>query len=242
MNNWIWLIIVVAVGLLFFTKTGKRLRIRASGTADEIITKDASTPDGAKAYYNKAIEGKEEDYKKEHTRYAQMLGKIENYEDQLRTLKKENMQLDLNINTCIEKNDDDAAKVYLGRQQEVNDKIDIIKDALKEIKGQAELQDETVKELYDQLNQLKAEKEKSLLTLETVQATKSLQATSISTKEEDKMLEKVREGVKKTKEEATGSRIVYENSTDVQMKRLDKKMKDEEVQRKLDELKAARKK
>ena len=38
--------------------------MRASGTADEIITKDASTPEGAKAYYNKAIEAKEQDYQK----------------------------------------------------------------------------------------------------------------------------------------------------------------------------------
>ena len=47
------------------------------------------------------------------------------------------------------------------------------------------------------------------------------------------MLEKVREGVQKTKEQADGTRIAYENSADVQMKRLDKRMKDEELQKKL---------
>lgn len=41
--------------------------------------------------------------------------------------------------------------------------------------------------------------------------------------EEDRMLEKVREGVKKVKEQADGTRIAYENSTGVQMKRLDKR-------------------
>ena len=41
---------------------------------------------------------------------TQMLGKIENYEDQLRSLKKENMQLDLNINSCVDKNDDERCK------------------------------------------------------------------------------------------------------------------------------------
>lgn len=124
MNGLIWLIfIAIIVILLFFTKTGKRIRMRASGTADEIITKDASTPEGAKAYYNKAIEAKEQDYQKASAIHAQMLGKIENYEDQLRFLKKENMQLDLNINSCVDKNDDEGAKVYLKRQQEVTDKI-----------------------------------------------------------------------------------------------------------------------
>ena len=42
--------------------------------------------------------------------------------------------------------------------------------------------------------------------------------------------------------ESDGNRVAYENSTAVQMKRLDKKMKDEEIQKKLDQLKAAKNK
>ena len=206
----VFIIVICVIALLFFTKTGKRLRLRASGTADEVITKDASTPEGAKAYYNTAISKKEEEYQKAHAIYAQMLGKIENYETQLRSLKKENMQLDLNITSCVEKNDDDGAKVYLTRQQEVTDKIDIIKEAVKELKENANLQDETLKDMFDELNKLKSEKETSILALETTQVTKSLKATpGISTNEEDKLLDKVRDGVKKTKKEADGNKIAY---------------------------------
>ncbi len=236
------LVFVCIVGFVFFTKTGKRIRLRASGTADEIVSKDASTPEGAKAYYNTAIAKKEEDYQKAHSIYAQMLGKIENYEAQLLTLKKENMQLDININSCVEKNDDEGAKVYLTRQQEVTEKITIIKEALKELRENATLQDETLKNMFDELNKLKSEKETAILTLETAQVTKSLQATSVSSSEEDKMLEKVRDGIKKTKEEADGNKIAYESSSSVQQKRLDKKMKDDEIQKKLDALKAAKNK
>lgn len=236
------LVFVCIVGFVFFTKTGKRIRLRASGTADEIVSKDASTPEGAKAYYNTAIAKKEEDYQKAHSIYAQMLGKIENYEAQLLTLKKENMQLDINVNSCVEKNDDEGAKVYLARQQEVTEKITIIKEALKELRENAILQDETLKNMFDELNKLKSEKETAILTLETAQVTKSLQATSVSSNEEDKMLEKVRDGIKKTKEEADGNKIAYESSSSVQQKRLDKKMKDDEIQKKLDALKAAKNK
>lgn len=236
------LVFVCIVGFVFFTKTGKRIRLRASGTADEIVSKDASTPEGAKAYYNTAIAKKEEDYQKAHSIYAQMLGKIENYEAQLLTLKKENMQLDINVNSCVEKNDDEGAKVYLTRQQEVTEKITIIKEALKELRENAILQDETLKNMFDELNKLKSEKETAILTLETAQVTKSLQATSVSSNEEDKMLEKVRDGIKKTKEEADGNKIAYESSSSVQQKRLDKKMKDDEIQKKLDALKAAKNK
>ena len=79
------IVILILVGFCFFfnSKIGKRVRIRASGTANEAIQKDAATPEGAKAYYNAAIEKKEDELQQENVRYQQMLGKISNYEDDL---------------------------------------------------------------------------------------------------------------------------------------------------------------
>lgn len=237
------ILLFIGIALLFGTKVGKRVRLRVAGTADEIITKDASTPEGAKAYYNTAIEKKQEDYQKAYSIYTQMLGKIQTYETQLLTLKKEKMQLTINVNNCIDKNDDEGAKVYLKRQQEMSDKEDIIASALKELKENSILQKETVDTMFEELNDLKVEKENAVLTLETAQVTSSLQATTgVSGKEEDKMLEKVRDGVRKTKEKADGNKIAYESSATVQQQRLDKKMKDDEVERKLQELKNLRNK
>lgn len=239
------LLVIVVLAILFFflrTKTGKRLKLRASGTAAEAISKDASTPEGAKAYYNVAIEKKEEDLAKANVIYTQMLGKISNYEDQIRGYKKDLMKTEININSCVEKNDDEGAKVYLKEQQDLEEKVAIIKDALTGLKENAKLQEETVKGIRTQLSDLKAEKDNAVLTLETVQVTKSLQATTgVSYAEEDKMLEKVRDGVKKQKEAADGTKIAYENSASVQKQRLDQKMKDEEIEKKLAELKARKK-
>lgn len=234
-------IIVLCVGLilLFGTKSGKRVRLRASGTADEIITKDASTPEGAKAYYNVAIEKKNNDLVAARTVYSQMLGKISNFDDQLRVLKKDAMRVKLDIQNCIDKSDDDGARVYLKKQQDIEEKIEIIKNALIELKENADLQKETVDNLESELQDLKAEKDNAILTLETAQVTQSLQASvGMSSQEEDKMLEKVRDGIKKQKEQADGTKIAYENSTSVQQQRLDKKIKDDEIEKKLKELKA----
>lgn len=239
------LLVIVVLAILFFflrTKTGKRLKLRASGTAAEAISKDASTPEGAKAYYNVAIEKKEEDLAKANVIYTQMLGKISNYEDQIRGYKKDLMKTEININSCVEKNDDEGAKVYLKEQQDLEEKVAIIKDALTGLKENAKLQEETVKGIRTQLSDLKAEKDNTVLTLETVQVTKSLQATTgVSSAEEDKMLEKVRDGIKKQKEAADGVKVAYENSTAVQKQRLDQKMKNEEIEKKLAELKAKKK-
>lgn len=235
----ITVLICVVIGLLFATKSGKRVRLRMSGTADEMISKDASTPEGAKAYYNVAIEKKNNDVIQARTVYSQMLGKISNFDDQLRSLKKDAMRVKLDIQSCIDKNDDDGARIYLKKQQDIEEKMEIIKNALEELKENASLQKETLETLETELEDLKAEKDNAVLTLETAQVTKSLQATvGSSNKEEDKMLEKVRDGIKKQKEEADGTKIAYENSTSVQQQRLDKKMKDDEIEKKLRDLKA----
>ena len=235
----ITVLICVVMGLLFATKSGKRVRLRMSGTADEMISKDASTPEGAKAYYNVAIEKKNNDVIQARTVYSQMLGKISNFDDQLRSLKKDAMRVKLDIQSCIDKNDDDGARIYLKKQQDIEEKMEIIKNALEELKENASLQKETLETLETELEDLKAEKDNAVLTLETARVTKSLQATvGSSNKEEDKMLEKVRDGIKKQKEEADGTKIAYENSTSVQQQRLDKKMKDDEIEKKLRDLKA----
>lgn len=237
------ILVVTVVVVLFFTTFGKRLRLRAKGTAEEVIVKDASTPDGAKAYYNTAIEAKEKDYQQAHTIYAQMLGKIDAYEKQLRDFKKERMQLNLDINTCIDNGDDEGAKVYLKRQAEVDEKKEIIENALKTLQDNAKLQKETVDTLFEDLGDLKSEKETSILALEVAQSTRSLQvAPGVSSREEDKMLEKVRDGIRKTTEEADGNRIAYESSATVQQKRLDQRLKEESIEQKLQELKANRNK
>lgn len=235
--------IIAVCGVLFFTSFGKRLRLRIKGTADEVITKDSSTLEGAKAYYNVAITKKEEDYQQAYSVYTQMLGKIQTYEEQLRTFKKEKMQLGLNINACIDKGDDEGAKTCLKNQQEVADKEEIVENALKELRENSSLQKETVDSIFEGLDALKKEKEKTILTLETAQSNNSLKATpSIISNEEDKMLEKVRESVRKTKEKADGNKIAYESSATVQAQRLNKRLKDDEIDKKLQELKASRKK
>lgn len=240
------LILLIVIGLIFYffnTKFGKRIKLRVSGTTDEIITKDASTPEGAKAYYNVAIAKKEDDYQKMYSFYTQMLGKIKTYEEQLRSFQKESMQLNIKINNCIEEGNDDGAKLFLKRQQEISERVDIVKNALEELRENAKLQKENVDNALVELKDLKAEKDNAILTLETAQVTKALKATAFPVnKEEEKMLEKVRDGVSKTKEEANGSKIAYENSSAVLQHRLDKDMKDKEISDKLEALKKAKNK
>ena len=234
-------ILVLGVSFLFFTKEGKIIRLRMSGTVGEMITKDASTIDGTTAHYNNAIAKKEEEYKEAYDSHALILGEISSYEKELRDLQKESMQTSIKINDCIDNNDDESAKIYLSSKQGIDEKIDIIKDTLKTLRENSEIQKENAEILYKQIDELKAEKEKSLLILKTSQSTKNTKATCKNQlNEEDKILEKVREGVRKCQNEANGYKMAYENSPNTQQAKLDEKMKNKDIEDKLQELKKLR--
>lgn len=239
----IFIIVIAVLAVIMFTgtKTGKALKTRASGTASEMISKDASTPEGAKAYYNAAIDTKEDDYRKAEELRAQMLGKISEYERQLRDLQKKCMQDSLKTQQFIDQGNDNAAMTYLKSQQDAEKDIEVIKNAIRELKDNEARQGEVVSELKEACEKLKKERDNAILTLETAQTTKSLQATNLSDRTEDKMLEKVRDGVRKTKEQADGVRISYDHSAEVQKKRLDKQAEEAELQAKLQEMKRRKK-
>lgn len=239
------LVIVLIIGgslVMKNTKLGKRLLLRIKGTADEMLTQDASTPEGAKAYFNSAIEAKSDVYLDAVSTLGQMKGKAQTYEQQLRDCKKDKMKYNMDLQRCIDSGDDETARIYIGKMADVDDKIEILKNALSELNDNIAIQDENVGALRDEIEALKAEKEKTILTLETSQTVMSLKVDSgIATTEEDKMLEKVRDGAQKAKEAAVGHKIAYENSGAVQQKRLDQRMRDAEIEAKLRELKANKK-
>lgn len=243
-TNIVLVIVLIIAGSFVVknTKLGKRLWLRAKGTADEMMNQDASTPEGAKAYFNSAIEAKSEVYHDAVTTLGQMNGKAQTYEQQLRDCKKDRMKYNMDLQRCIDSGDDDTAKLYIGKMADIDDKIEILKTALAELNSNIAVQEENVDALKDEIEALKAEKEKTILTLETSQTVMSLKVDSgIATTEEDKMLEKVRDGAQKAKEAAVGHKIAYENSGAVQQKRLDQRMRDAEIEAKLQALKAAKK-
>lgn len=236
------ILIVAGVFVVKNTKIGKRLWLRAKGTADEMMANDASTPEGAAAYYNSAIETKTDIYSKAIAMLGQMTGKVKTYEQQLRDCKKKKMQYDMDLKRCIDSGDDETARLYIRKQSELEDQIQILKASIAELQENIVIQQENVNSLKEELETLKAEKEKSILELETSQTVQALKVDSyLATTEEDKMLEKVRDGVQKAKEAAIGHKIAYENSDAVQQKRLDQRMRDAEIEAKLQALKAAKK-
>lgn len=233
------ILIIVGIVLVNNTRIGKRVWLRVKGSADEAFTQDASTPEGAKAYYNAAIEAKSDVYKDAVNTLGQMKGKAQTYEQQLRDYKKDRMKYDMSLRQCINSGDDETARVYISKMADLDDKIEILKTTLSELNSNIAVQEENASALREEIEALKAEKDKTILTLETSQTVMALKVDSgVATTEEDKMLEKVRDGAQKAKEAAVGHKIAYENSGAVQQKRLDQRMRDADIEAKLQALKA----
>lgn len=232
--------ILFAVGLVWVrhTKFGKRVWLRAKGTADEALNQDASTPEGAKAYYNAAIEEKSDALTKARALLAQQTGKEEIYGKQLHDLKKERVRMTNRARQFAQQNQDEDARDCLVMANNYKEQIDIIEKALTELADNITIQRESVEALEDEIVKLKAERDKVILTYETSQAIMALQVDDgIATTESEKMLEKVREGAQKVQEAAIGHKKAYENSGSVKQRAQDKRAQAADIEAQLQALK-----
>lgn len=217
-------ITVIILALITFTKTGKRLKVRAKGMADNALSEDASTSSGAKAYYASAIQRKQEDYMKAMNLLAEMKGKRDTIGKDMFNLKKANVTLETNIRNFANSNNDEMAKKCLQTKLSNDQKIETYKTALTELDANIKAQEDIVNGLKDSLDKLKDEKDQNLLKLQMAETSDALHAMTYNSNETDEMLEKVREGVKTKTEKATGNRLVYESSPEALQRQIDKEV------------------
>ena len=238
------LAVVVVVGLVLLNKPFcQQLLVKFRGRTDEIMRRDASTPEGAKDYYNAAIREKEEFYNRASATYSEISGKVDSAEKDLYQTKKEIMKTVQQLNLCIDSNNDTDAMAYANKKVTLESKAEILAETIVEMKEAQKHQ----KELRDQaaidLQKLREEKEQVVFQLEAdqqmIELHQSLDTLALNN-ESDRMLERVREGAKKTREKARGSKIAYETSAQATDNRMKRAEQSREAQRIVDEMKRQR--
>lgn len=248
MNNTVFgicFLALVAVGVLFIINRPflKQLIVKFRGRTEEVMNKDAMTPEGAADYYNAAIQEKEENYRKANQFFVEITGKLDASEKDLYDVKKELARLDQNINSAIDAGKDDDAIVFQMKKENLLMKTDTLKNMIGELKESKQHQQEVKDQMAKELDDLKQEKEKTIFELQAndqiIKLHESMNAAT-SSSETDRMLEKVRAGANKTREMATGSKIAYETSTDTVERRAEQSAREEEARKKIEELKQKR--
>lgn len=229
------LLIAFVIVLIINKPLLKQLAIKFRGRTDEIMRQDASTPKGAKDYFNEAIEGKRKAYQNADRLFIETSGKLEESEKELYNLKKDLMKIDQQINTCFDSNNDADARQYAMRKITIQKKIEVLKECIEEQK-KAKEQNQIVRDNAKRnLDELEEEKERTIYQLEADQQIIALHESmnaATSSNENDKMLERVREGARKTRERAAGAQIAYDSSSEA----MDRRMEQQERNREADEL------
>lgn len=247
MTNFMFIVLViiavVALIVFFNTPFGKQLIVKAKGRTDEVMRQDASTPEGARDYYNAAIRDKEEFYNKASATFAEISGKLESSEKELYQSNKDIMRITQQINACLDENNEESAMSYVMKKATLENKIHVLKDTIEEMKQAKAHQKEIRDQAAIDLQKLKEEKEQVLFQMEAdsqiIQLHQSMDNMDINN-ETERMLDRVREGARKTRERAEGSRVAYDTSSQVQDRRLETSERERNARQMLEEMKRQR--
>lgn len=242
-----FILIVLAIGgigLLINKPFREQLNAKFHGRTEAIMEENASTPEGARDIFNAAIQEKDKKYQQANNLYIQAEGKLDAAKKNRYEATAQLNKVEKEMNRCIDEGLEDDAKQYASKKVTLEKKLEIYKDDIASFKEDVAQKKEIKEALYKELQDLKDEKEVTLTQLESdqsrIDAMKGLEGTSTS--ENDRMLEKVRQGSKKKREMANGARIAYENSEQAAEYRLKERERESEVDRVLAEAKAKRNK
>lgn len=237
------LLIVVVVLLILNKRFFKQLVIKFRGRTDEVMTRNASTPEGAADFYNNAIREKESLYTRADQSYIEIAGKLEQSEQNLFNMKKELFKITKDIETCLDNNREEDAKQYAMRKITIEQKMEVLKETIEELAKAKAQQEEMRSNIKHELDSLKEEKERTIYQLEADQQIIALHEgmnASASTSESDHMLERVREGAKKQRQRASGAQIAYESSPEAMNRRMETRSRNQEAENLIEEMKRRR--
>lgn len=231
---------IITFGLIINKPFRQQILIKFRGRTDEIMNQDASTPKGAKDYYNVAIREKEVFYNKSSNLYAEICGKVDTSEKELYQAQKELMKVTTEIKRCIKENNEEEALQFAMKEETIKAKIEVLKNTIEELKEAKNHQKEVRDQASIDLNELKAEKERVIYELEAnsqiIDIHESMDENNLNS-ESSRMLERVRDGAKKTKEKARGSKIAYDSSAQAVDRKLEQSARERSARETIERMK-----
>ena len=132
---------------------------------------------------------------------------------------------------------------YAMKKSTLENKINVLKDTIEEMKEAQTHQKDIRDQAAEELQKLKEEKEQVLFQMEAdsqiIELHQSMDSLNTNN-ESDRMLERVREGARKTRERAEGSRIAYDSSAQANERRLANSERERNARQILDDMKRQR--
>ena len=238
-------VVVLIAAYLLFTKNGQKIKSRMSGAVEEKLKEDAMTAEGAKSRYNMAIREKRELYSKAAETYTKISGRLDQAEEELHLMKKDMQKIRMQIDACLDNNNDERAMTYATRLANLEKDVDKKKEYIKELKDMKIQQQEIRDRANEEVVKLQDEKKRTIDQIEADQQMIDLHDSMDKFKNttvNQEALEEVRDSAKQLNEKASGSKIAYESSADALDYRMEQEEKQRDAEAILNQIKNSRKK
>ncbi len=192
--------------------------------------------------YENSINGMIEKYTQLKKATAAIIRRREDIETRLKARTKELDQIDADLNTAIETEQDDIAMVLISKKNALEAEVTELNQELEQAKQDAEDAKGSLLNVQAEINKLKSEKDRMLAKMASAKARIQIQdqLEGLSVDAEVKALDNVRDHINNMSAEAKLGRELAGESLDGKLAKLRRQTGDVTAKKQLEELKAKR--
>jgi phage shock protein A len=191
--------------------------------------------------YENAINSMVEKYAQLKRATAAIIRRREELETRLMEKSKELTQVDADLATAVESNQQDLGMILIQKQNQLNEEVAGLKADLGAAQGDADSAKASLVQVQGEIRKLKGEKDAMLAKMASAQARLKIQEQldGLSVDNEVKALEGVREHIKNTIAQANLNKELGESDVDARLKKLRQQTGDATAKGEWERLKAA---
>jgi phage shock protein A len=216
------IIVVIVLIVVFFPGFCKRMKVLISGFLGSLTENVASTPDGARAVYNEAIEQQESVYAKSANVLQKLTGKYSSTQKNYETKQKELKSVESECEALVRTHQLEQANVLAEKRTMLLEEVESLQQALVQLKPMVDSARDVYQRNSDRLEKLKRD---SVDKVEKLQLDKMVKESQddIDSLRNDTAIKKLLDSVDKAcvdaDEMAVGSKELYDNKTSTKVMR-----------------------
>lgn len=218
---WIAVILFIAILVIF-----PKARVLIKGFINVFIEDRTKTPEGARAVYQEAIDQATNEYTKANNILQKLTGKLDTAEKDYKALNIKISDCEKKCEAFASKNCWQEVELFSAQREELLIELEPLAEMIEELKVNVSEAEMINKEKENKLKQLKKEKETIVAELVKNRQLKEIYDDMDelkSTNTTSKLLQSVKEGAKESRETAVGARAVHNNKTSTKIKQADAK-------------------
>ena len=213
------IILFVAILIIF-----PKARVLIKGFIGVFIEDRAKTPEGARAVYEEAINEAQDEYAKANDILQKFTGKLDSAKKELVTTQKKISEIEKKCETFAKNNQWEEVQLYAEQKDILESDLESLATLISELELNVEEATEINREKEIKLTTLKREKEKIVNDLIRDRQLKEIYDDMDELKSRNttgKLVQSVREGAKDARENAVGARAVHNSKTSTKIARAD---------------------